>query len=230
LKKDVDGQGRQARAIVVSLGVDRKDRLLRPETVLAGLPRLVRIADETRWRGQAATATALVIAAFWASSWALGQDVEPIRTAASFAAVAIPTFLVVSLASARRVRESLRFTSAPPRSSVHETHANSRERRLKLAGVILTGIVLLLIFDRFTGGGGVMAGLLAGLLGPLGIADWREARLWDLAERERDARLYVLIRPDALTPKLGAADVYETQRPRPGDRRRLEPSPFDLGI
>ena len=30
-----------------------RTRPLRPETLLAGLPRLVRVADETRWRGQA---------------------------------------------------------------------------------------------------------------------------------------------------------------------------------
>jgi hypothetical protein len=40
----------------------------------------------------------------------------------------------------------------------------------------------------------------------------------------------VMVKPDALSPRLGAAQVYET--PRPGDRRgrALEPSPFDLGI
>ncbi len=119
---------------------------------------------------------------------------------------------------------------APPRASVHETMAVSRERRMKLSGVVLTGIVLLLLFERFTDGAGIIAGLVAGLLGAAGAVDWLESRRWEAAERERESRLYVMVRPGALSPRLGAARVFETLRP--GDRRgrALEPSPFDLGI
>lgn len=190
----------------------------------------MRVADETRWRGQFAVATSVVVALFWAFSWLVGEPVRPGVTALAAAAVAVPTLLVTTLAGGRRMHESLARALPPPRASLHETLAGSRDRRMKLAGIVLTGIVALLLFERFTDGAGVIAGLLAGLLGALGAVDWVEARRWEAAERERETRIFVMIRPDALTPRLGATEVYET--PRPGDRRSraLEPSPFDLGI
>jgi hypothetical protein len=191
---------------------------------------LVRVADETRWRGQAAVATALVVAVFWLCTWLLGQPVRPGATALAAIAVALPTLFVASLSSGRRIRERLRDAGRPPRASVHETIANSRDRRLKLAGIVLTGIIALLVFDRFTGGGGIMAGLVAGLLGSLGAADWMEASQWDAAERERETRIFALIRPDALTPRLGTAPIFEAPRPGSDHDRTMEPSPFDLEI
>ena len=190
----------------------------------------MRVADETRWRGQFCVATAVVVVLFWAFSWLVDEPVRPGITALAAAAVAVPTLLVTTLAGTRRIHESLARALPPPRASVHETLANSRDRRMRLAGIVLTGIVALLIFERFTDGGGVLAGLLAGLLGALGAVNWVEARRWEAAERERETRIFVMIRPDALTPRLGATQVFET--PRPGDRRSqaLEPSPFDLGI
>jgi hypothetical protein len=209
---------------------DRKDAALRPETLLAGLPRLVRVADEARWRGQFCVLTAIVVAAFWVASWFVGEPVRPGVTALAVAAVAAPTLLVSSAGMSRRVRQALARAVPPPRASVHETVAVSRERRLKLSGAVLTGIVLLLLFERFTDGAGIIAGLIVGLLGAAGAVDWVESRRWDAAERARETRLYVMVKPDALSPRLGAAQVYEA--PRPGDRRgrALEPSPFDLGI
>jgi hypothetical protein len=171
-----------------------------------------------------------VVAVFWVVTWLLGQPVREAATGLAAAAVAVPTYLVAARASARRVHAGVDRAVPPPRASVHETQANSRDRRMRLAGVVLTGIVALLIFDHFTDGGGVMAGLLAGLLGALGTADWQEARIWDEAERQRESRLYVLIRPDALTPRLGATDVFETPRPSRRREHAFEPSPFDLGI
>jgi hypothetical protein len=194
------------------------------------LPRLVRVGAETRWRGQAAVATALVVALFWVCTWLLDEPIRPGATALAAGAVGLPTLLMASLSSGRRIRESLRDAPPPPRASVHETLANSRDRRLRLAGIVLTGIIALLIFDRFTGGGGIMAGLVAGLLGSLGTVDWLEARQWEAAERERETRIYVLIRPDALTPRLGAAPVFEAPRPGRDHDHTLEPSPFDLEI
>lgn len=194
------------------------------------MPRLVRVADETRWRGQAAVATALVVALFWVCTWLLDEPIRPGPTALAALAVAIPTLFVSSRSGARRVRERLRDAGPPPRASVHETVANSRDRRMKLAGIVLTGIIALLIFDRFTGGGGIMAGLVAGLLGSLGAADWLEARNWDAAERERETRIFALIRPDALTPRLGTAPIFEAPRPGSEHDRTMEPSPFDLEI
>jgi hypothetical protein len=209
---------------------DRKDAALRPETLLAGLPRLVRVADEARWRGQFCVLTAAVVAAFWVASWFVDEPVRPGVTALAVAAAAAPTLLVSSAGMSRRVRQALARAVPPPRASVHETMAVSRERRLKLSGAVLTGIVLLLLFERFTDGAGIIAGLIVGLLGAAGAVDWVESRRWEAAERERETRLYVMVKPDALSPRLGAAQVYET--PRPGDRRgrALEPSPFDLGI
>ena len=55
----------------------------------------------------------------------------------------------------RRMHASLLARALPPpRASVHETLASSRERRTKLSGIVLTGIVVLLLFERFTDGAG----------------------------------------------------------------------------
>lgn len=202
---------------------------MRPETVLAGLPRLVRVADETRWRGGASLATATVVAAFWLSTWLLGEEVRAGATALAAAVVALPTLAVASFTTTRRVRHALTRAVPPPRATVHETMAASRDRRMRFAGVVLTGIVALMLFDRFSGGGGVMAGLVAGLLAAAGAIDIFEARQWAAAERERESRIFVTVRPDALTPRLGAAEVHEIARPG-HDHARREPSPFDLEI
>jgi hypothetical protein len=66
---------------------------------------------------------------------------------------------------------------------VYETTANTRDRRLRLAGIVLTGIVALLLFDRFTDGTGMTAGLLVGLLGTDGTTR---------SMRELVARTYAL--------------------------------------
>ena len=101
---------------------------------------------------------------------------------------------------------------------------------MRLGGVILTGIVALLLFDRFTGGGGVMAGLVAGLLGALGGRLGR-VDTGERAERERESRIFVIVKPDGLSPRLGGLGGL---RAVPGLARehdvRREPSPFDLEI
>ena len=188
------------------------------------------MADELRWRGQFCVATAVVVAVFWVASWLVDEPVRAGVTALAAAAAATPTLLVTSLGMTRRVHDRLARAVPPPRASVHETLAVSRERRMKLSGAVLTGIVLLLLFERFTDGAGIIAGLIVGLLGAAGAVDWVEAHRWEAAERQRETRLYLMVKPDALSPRLGAPQVFET--PRPGDRRgrALEPSPFDLGI
>lgn len=190
----------------------------------------MRVADETRWRGQSSVATAAVVTAFWLCTWVLGEPVRPGAVVLAVAVAAVPTLSISVLLTGPRIRESLTRAVPPPRASVHETLAATRERRMRLSGIVLTGIVALLLFDRFTGGGGVMAGLVAGLLGALGAVDWRESQQWDRAERERETRIFVIVRPDALSPRLGSADVYETPRPGRDHDRRTEPSPFDLEI
>ena len=190
----------------------------------------MRVADETRWRGQASVATAVVVVAYWGSTWLVGETVRPGAAALAAAVVALPTLLVASLTTARRMREALVRVLPPPRSTLHETSAASRERRLRLSGVVLTGIVALLLFDRFTDGGGVMAGLVAGLLGALGVADWLESNRWERAERDRESRIFVIVKPDALSPRLAATEVYELVRTAREHDVRREPSPFDLEI
>ncbi len=190
----------------------------------------MRVADETRWRSQASIATATVVVVFWVTTWLLDQPARPGASGLAAAVVALPTLLVASLTTKRRIREGLVHAVPPPRATLHETQAASRDRRVRLSGVVLTGIVALLLFDRFTGGGGVMAGLIAGLLGALGGVDWFEARQWDAAERERESRIFVIVRPDALSPRLGATEVHELPRPGQDSDRSFEPRPFDLGI
>jgi hypothetical protein len=207
---------------------------MRPEALLAGLPRLVRAGDEARWRGQFCVATAGVVAVFWACTWLVGEAVRPGPTALAAACVGLPTLLMASVASGRRLREGLSRSLPPPRASVFETLASSRDRRTRLSGVVLTGIIILLVFERFTGTGGVMAGLVVGLLAPLGVVDWREGRRWAAAEIRRESRIFVLMGPDALSPRLGHADLYEIPAPvRDRDRRSARTpafDPFDPGI
>lgn len=173
-------------------------------------------------------ATAAVVAVFWTSTWLLGQPTRPGASALAAVAVALPTVMVTSLTVRQRIRDSLRRSLAPPRASLHETPAASRDRRARLSGAVLTGIIILLLFDRFSGGGGIMAGLIAGLLGALGALDWLESHQWAAAERERSSRIFVIVKPDALSPRLPASDVYELSRP--GHDSRHAPGPFDLEI
>lgn len=199
-----------------------------PDTALAGLPRVVRVAEETRWRGQAAVGTAIVLALFWVLTWLLGEPVEAVRTPVGFAAVLAPTLVVCTIASGRRVREALVYVLPTPRSVVHETGAASRDRRMRLATLVLFGIIALLVFDRFTGGGGMMAGLVAGLMLGVGIPDWRESAMWRAAERERDVRLFVVVRPRALSPALAPADVFQSPAGGVGGPLELPLDPADL--
>jgi hypothetical protein len=199
-----------------------------PDSVLVGLPRVVRVAEETRWRGQSAVATAIVVGLFWSLTWLLGEPLELSRTLAGFVAVVLPTALVAGFASRRRVGDRLARPLPTPRTAVHETGAASRDRRMRLATLVLFGIILLLLFDRFTGGGGMTAGLVAGLMLAIGVVDWRESGLWRAAERERDSRLFVLVRPRALTPALAPSDIFEAPNSGLGGPLEMPFDPADL--
>ena len=109
---------------------------------------------------------------------------------------------------------------------VYETHAAGRERRTRLAGIVVFGVIILLLFDHFTRGAGEMAGLVGGLFIPAGVVDLREARWWSRRERELGARgLYVVVPPHALMARMGPSDVFARPSDDPNDGGR---SPFDL--
>ncbi len=197
---------------------------------LAGLPRLVRTGDEARWRGGVALATAVAVAGYWATAWLLEQPVEPVRAGASALLVLVPTLALAVPAGRRRVVASCVQARPVPRACVYETRAAARERRSKLLAVVLTGIVALMVFDQVTGGGGVMAGLLAGVLVGIGVADLVESRTWRRAERSRETRIFALIRHDAMTIGFGPLTVFEDEPPLTRDPIEDEPSPFDLTL
>lgn len=197
---------------------------------LAGLPRLVRLADEARWRGTASLGTAVAIAGWWLASWLLERPVDPARAGTSAAAVLLPTLALAVPAYRRRAVAAAKEALPVPRGCVYETRAAARERRGRLAAIVLTGVLALIVFDVVLGQGGVMAGLLAGLLGGTGVADRLEARTWERAEAGRETRLFALIRHDALTVGIGPLKVVEDEAPLSHDPVEGAPSPFDLGV
>ncbi|MEW6583021.1 MAG: hypothetical protein AB1416_09700 [Actinomycetota bacterium] len=193
-----------------------------PHTALAGLPRLVRVADEVRLRGLGLVTLAAAVAAYWLLAWLLDEPVDATVTWLNFGGVVLPVAVVAALVSRRRVREGLATARRPPRMSVHETRADARERHTRLAGMLILGVVVLLVFDRATDGGGRMAGLVAGLFLALGVVDMLERRRWDRAEHVRGSRLYVLVRPRALMSPFGVTEVYEIVRSDDRDRPEVD--------
>jgi hypothetical protein len=67
-----------------------------------------------------------------------------------------------------------------------------------------------------------MAGLIVGLFAVAGIVDLFEGRRWGEAEDARRARLYVMVRPNALVASFGRIEIYEV--PRPDSDRRILPA------
>jgi peptidoglycan/LPS O-acetylase OafA/YrhL len=189
-------------------------------TTLADLPRLVRVAEEVRLRGQAAISVALAVVAYWLLAWLLDESVDAAWTGIHLAVMAVLAGSLAAIVSVRRLREGLAASRRPPRPSVHETRADGRDRRTKLAGLVVLGVVLLLAFDRSTDGEGRMAGLIVGLLLAVGVVDWIEARRWQAAERARGSLLYVLVRANALVSPFGVTDVYEVVRTDDDHERR----------
>lgn len=196
------------------------------DAALAGLPRLVRVGEEVRMRGVAALGIGTAAAGWWMLAYLIDQDVSVLKTLVAGGAVGALTLVIAAVFSSRRLGAA-REVRRPPSRAVYETLADGRERRVRLAGIVVFGVIVLLAFDRLTGGGGEMAGLVAGLFLPVGAVDLLEARSWAALERTREDALglYVLVRPQALMASMGAQEVYE--RPR-GDRQEALPSPFDL--
>lgn len=182
------------------------------DSVLAGLPRLVRVRDEVRMRGIAALGIGAATAGWWMLAWLLDEGVDGQRFAIAVAVIGIPSLIAAWLISRRHLRTAEEF-HAPPRNAVYETIAAARERRTRLAGIVLFGVIILMIFDHFSHGAGEMAGLVAGLFIPFGIFDLRESQHWAALEREHsDTRLYVLMGAHAMMAPFSPEVVYE--RPR----------------
>ncbi|MCU0307964.1 MAG: hypothetical protein MUE51_09420 [Thermoleophilia bacterium] len=184
------------------------------DAMLAGLPRLVRVADETRWRGQSAVALALSVACYWTVAWLLDGPVAPGQAFASAGTALLAALIGAGLISRARLG-ALGAVRRPPRPVVYETLADGRERRTRASGIVLMGTVVLLVFDRLSGDGGIMAGLMVGIGLGIGLVDRLEARRWAAAERARDSRLFLLLRPHALLARYAGMEVYEEPRPDP---------------
>jgi hypothetical protein len=182
------------------------------DTVLAGLPRLVRVRDEVRMRGVAALGIGAATAGWWATAWLLSEGVSGLRFVLAAVGIGIPVLVISWIMSQRRLGAADHFLP-PPRSAVYETMADARDRRTRLSGVVLFGVIILMIFDHFSHGGGEMAGMAAGLFIPVGLVDLHEARRWAALEREHhDTRLYVVMRAQAMMPAFTPDAIYE--RPR----------------
>lgn len=182
-------------------------------TALAGLPRLVRVTDEIRLRGQTAVAIGVSVAAYWLLAWLVDEPLDLATTGANFGVVATLAGSIAAVVSLRRIREGLSAPPRPPSLCVHETRAAARERRTRMMGPVVLGVIVLIVFDRATDGGGRMAGLVAGLFLAVGVVDWWESRRWRAAEKARGSMLYVLVRATALVSPYGVTDVYEVIRP-----------------
>lgn len=188
----------------------------------------MRAAPELRWRGGAALGTGAATIAYWVSTWLVDVPVDALWTAIGFAAIAVPAIPATTLTRVRRVDLSLRDAHSVPRSSVYETPASARERRLRLAAIVLMGVIILLALDRVIEAGGTTAGLTAGLLVSFGLSDLLDARRFGEAERQRETRIYYLVPPLAFTPRFGVATLYE--EPETTQGALTEATPFDLEL
>ena len=118
-----------------------------------------------------------------------------------------------SITSRRRVAHAM-LTLRPPRLVVHETVADARERRARAATVMFLGVGILLLLDTLVSQIGATAALVAGAGIGMGIVDRLEARRWARAEDERDSRIFLMLRPNALIARMGVQDAYEMPRAR----------------
>ncbi len=179
------------------------------DTLLDGLPRLVRIRDEVRMRGSAGLGIGAATLGWGILSWVLGNGVSVGTFALSAVVIGLPTLVLAAIVSGRRIRAAAQL-GRPPRNGVYETFAAARERRTRVAGVVMFAVIVLMMFDHIRHGGGEMAGCVVGLFCAVGLIDVREARLWSAIERSReDARLYVIVPSHAVMARFGAQPVYE---------------------
>jgi len=186
------------------------------DAALAGLPRIVRADDEIRWRGQVLTSLGLASLSYWIILWLLEGPVDPVFAGIVFGAALLFAFVLGAVTSRRRFAHAM-LTLRPPRSMVHETVANSRDRRVRAAAMMFLGVGILLLLDTVVSDVGATAALVAGAGIGAGIIDRLEARRWAQAEDERESRIFLLLRPNALIARMGAQDAYELPRGRRDD-------------
>ena len=189
------------------------------DALLAGLPRIVRVAEEVRLRGWLGLAIGAAAAAWWAIQWVLDQPVDPSTTWLYALVVAVLAALAGLLTAPPRVRDGLRQTRFPNSRVVYETRADGRDRRIRLSGAVFLTVIVVLMFDQLAAWDGISAGVIVGAAVGLGVSDLIEGRRWRNAERERDADLFVKIGPRALVAGYGALDIYEDPSP-PRDEPR----------
>ncbi len=194
------------------------------DAALAGLPRIVRADDEIGWRGQVLTSLGLAALAYWIILWLVDGPVEPLPAGIVAAAALLLALVLGALTSRRRFAHAI-LTLRPPGPVVHETTADSFERRVRAATVMFLGVGTLLVLDTLISEIGGTAALIAGAGIGVGIIDRLEARRWERTQRERDSRIFLMIRPRALMAGMGVQDAYEVPRGRLPDDG---PSPFDL--
>lgn len=193
------------------------------DTALAGLPRITRAGDEVRWRGQMLLAMGVASACFWTVLWLVDGPVDPIPAGIVFTAALVTVLVLGGITSRRRVAHAMTALRRP-RSVVHETAADARERRTRAAAVILLGAVVLLGLDALISEVGATAALLAGAGIGAGLVDRFETRRWDQAEEERGSRIFLMLRPQALLTRFGTQDAYEL--PRRDDATAIEEGGF----
>lgn len=193
-------------------------------TALAGLPRIVRAANEVRWRGQALMALGLASACYWTVLWLIDGPVSPAAAGIFFILSLTMGLVLGGITSRRRLAHAL-ATIKSPRAMVHETPADALERHTRASVIFVFAAVILLVFDTFVSGIGGTAALLAGAGLGLGLIDRMEARRWEQAETDRGSRLFLMIRPGAMLVRMGTSECFELpQAALPDDG----PSPFDL--
>ncbi len=151
------------------------------DTALAGLPRIVRAADEICWRGQAMLSLGLASACYWTAMWLVDGPVQPLAASVVFMASLMMSLVLSAITSRHRLAYALDHITNP-RAMVHETPADARERHALAAAVFVFGAVFLLVMDTAISEVGATAALLAGAGIGIGLTDRLEARRWQLVD------------------------------------------------
>jgi hypothetical protein len=161
-----------------------------------------------RWRGTACLGTAVSVAGYWLVGWLVDQPLVLRATLLATLAAALSSLVFATIISRSRFTNGMADLLPPPSASVYETSADARDRRARALILLLLGVVLLLAFDRATGGVGTMAGLVVGLTAAVGVVDLIEARRWSRAEVSQRLRLHILLPARALVGGLTHSSIY----------------------